>query len=221
MLMKTKGVTGIEVLAAVAIVGIALWWFKPSIQKTAAREVDQVTNKVISSEEKIDQKISASVNQIGVANSMAPESPSKDFIAKEVQFITPLLPTPDIKNLLEAEKRRIAVMEGRLEEADKLYKEARKENLELLKELTVAKKELEELKIKLYESGAVMEYLKKIIIITVIFFISFLVGYIWLKINFGKVFGGLREFVTYTKDEKVLSQLREALDADIKKKLGL
>lgn len=222
MKLKTKRATGvIEVIAIVAIIGLGIAWFKPTKEKSVAKEVDKVTTQVQATDNAIDEKVSASVNQIGVANSMAPESPSKTFISREVQLITPFLPTPNMNDLLEAERRRVAVMEGKVEEANRLYKDTRKENDELLKANVKANEELKNLKQELYEQAAVAEFLKKVTIIVGLILGLLTAAYIWLKLTFNKTFGGLREFVTYTKDESTLGQLREALDSEVKKKLGL
>lgn len=221
MKKRTKGEATLTVIAVVALIGLAVMWFKPSVAATNAKEVDKVTQKIEDSNQKIGEKVSASLNQIGVANSMAPESPSKNFISKEVSLATPLLPAPSMTELLEAEKRRVAVMEGRIEEANKLYSSSQKQNAELIAENAKNKKELEELKNDLYEQAGVAEFLKKVSIILGVTVSLLGAGFIWFKLHTGRITSGLREFISYTKDDKVLGELREALDSDIKKKLGL
>ncbi len=71
--------------------------------------------------------VAASIVEIGKANTEAPESPSRDFIAKEIPVALASLPAPDAQRLLEAERRRAAVMEGRADEARKLYELAAKQ----------------------------------------------------------------------------------------------
>lgn len=221
MKKRNKGEAVLTVIAVVAILGLAVMWFKPSVEATNAKRVDQVTQKIEDSNQKIGQKVSASLNQIGVANSMAPESPSKNFISKEVALTTPLLPAPSMEELLAAEKRRVAVMEGRIEEANKLYADSRKENGELIAENAEVKKDLEELKADLHEQAGVAEFLKKVSIILSVVIAITVVAFIYIKLHAGRLLSGLREFTTYTKDDKVLGELREALDSDIKKKLGI
>lgn len=221
MKKRTKGEAMLAIIAAVAVIGLAVMWFKPSVEATNAKRVDQVTQKIEDSNQKIGQKVSASLNQIGVANSMAPESPSKNFISKEVALTTPLLPAPSMEELLAAEKRRVAVMEGRIEEANKLYADSRKENGELIAENAEVKKDLEELKADLHEQAGVAEFLKKVSIILSVVIAITVVAFIYIKLHAGRLLSGLREFTTYTKDDKVLGELREALDSDIKKKLGI
>jgi uncharacterized protein YxeA len=220
--MKNKnGEVTLTVIAVIAVIGLAVMWFKPSVAATNAKKVDEVTQKIEDSNQKVGQKVSASLNQIGVANSMAPESPSKNFISKEVALTTPLLPSPSMEELLQAEKRRVAVMEGHIEEANKLYFVSQKENAELIAENAKAKKDLTELKNDLYEQAGVAEFLKKVSIILGVTVTLLGAGFIWFKLHTGRITSGLREFISYTKDDKVLGELREALDSDIKKKLGL
>ncbi len=73
----------------------------------------------------------ASVATIGRANAEAPASPAKDFIAREVPVALAKLPAPDPLELLAAEKRRSAVMEGRAIEANRLYEGAAKHAAQL------------------------------------------------------------------------------------------
>jgi len=73
----------------------------------------------------------ASVATIGRANAEAPASPAKDFIAREVPVALAKLPAPDPLELLSAEKRRSAVMEGRALEANRLYEGAAKHAAQL------------------------------------------------------------------------------------------
>jgi hypothetical protein len=71
------------------------------------------------------------VATIGVANTLAPDSPAKDFITREVPAALVYLPKPDPQALLDAEKRRSAVMEGRAYEATRLYEAESKRSLNL------------------------------------------------------------------------------------------
>lgn len=112
------------VIIVLALIGGGLFVLKPKFldgaskraetSKTATAALDAATTAQGAS-------AAASVAKIGEANTMAPASPSKDFIAREVPTALAKLPTPDPLALLEAEKRRVAVMEGRLTEAARLY----------------------------------------------------------------------------------------------------
>jgi hypothetical protein len=80
----------------------------------------------------------ASVVKIGEANAAAPDSPAKNFIAQEVPAALAKLPAPDPQALLEAERRRSAVMEGRAEEAARLYGLESAKSAELKRQLAAA-----------------------------------------------------------------------------------
>lgn len=127
--MNQKALTGVEVVVALAVIFGAIWLVKPSLLPGASRNAAQstaATAKVEETTNAIGAAAAASVVKIGEANGMAPISPSKDFIGQEVPFLLSRLPAPDAKSLLEAEKRRSAVMEGRLQEAQALYESAAK-----------------------------------------------------------------------------------------------
>ena len=86
----------------------------------------------------------ASVQSIKNASSDLPPSPATDFIRREVDVPLALLPKADYQALLEAEKRRVAYMQGRLEEADKSYAKMAKTTEELLKAKDEADKKLQQ-----------------------------------------------------------------------------
>lgn len=134
------------VIALVAI-GAFTWLAKPfgtketrAAQRSA--EVSAEVEKRVAASNAAEQAkaatISASVQEIGRANAAAPESPSKTFIGRETSWLTPLMPAPDPTAQLAAERRRIAVMEGRLEEANLLYATAEKSRADLLARATKA-----------------------------------------------------------------------------------
>lgn len=122
------------VLAAVAIVGVSAWLFKPKFLHGESRRAEasqSATAAVVETVAAADAAQSAksaaaaaSVAQIGVAASGLPPTPAGDFIRREVPVALGYLPAPDPAALLEAERRRLAVMEGRLQEAQALYSRA-------------------------------------------------------------------------------------------------
>ncbi len=132
-----RGMTGIEVLAALALLGAVAWWVKPSLfpgQSKRAAASTQATAAVEATTNAQGASAAASVVKIGEANAAAPASPSKDFIGREIPMALSRLPAPDPQALLEAEKRRVAVMEGRLDEARRLYESAAKQSEKLQRE---------------------------------------------------------------------------------------
>lgn len=132
-----RGMTGIEVLAALALLGAVAWWVKPSLfpgQSKRAAASTQATAAVETATNAQGASAAASVAKIGEANAVAPASPSKDFISREIPMALSRLPAPDPQALLEAERRRVAVMEGRLDEARRLYETAAKQSEKLQRE---------------------------------------------------------------------------------------
>ena len=132
--LLSRGSTGVDIVIVLAVLGIAGWmgkafWF--SDDKKNAKLSAEATQQLLEAQEEQAASVAASVTSIGVANEEAPESPSKAFIAREVPEALAILPKPPESALKAAEQRRMAVMEGRLYEANKLYVELRDENTSL------------------------------------------------------------------------------------------
>jgi len=128
-----KGERGEATLAALLVIialgglawgGIKSGWF--SGESKRAKVSTNTTTALIAAKDKQAAMAAASVTKIGEANQVAPESPSRDFIAREVPVALASLPPPDIDALMQAESRKRAVLEGRLVEADRLYGDAMK-----------------------------------------------------------------------------------------------
>lgn len=119
----------VEVVILLALLGVGLWAAKPGWFPGASRRAKtstQATAKLEAATTSRDAYASASVVKIGEANTAAPESLAKSFISREVPVALSLLPPPDPMALIEAERRRAAIMEGRLIEASLLYEKASK-----------------------------------------------------------------------------------------------
>lgn len=126
-LRATRGLAPLVILAIVAAIGGAVVVLKPKVfhgdsQRAAAST--EATARVESATTKPAAEAAASIVKIGEANAAAPDSRQRDFIAQEIPVALAKLPAPDPQALLEAEKRRSAVIEGRLEEARGLYSTA-------------------------------------------------------------------------------------------------
>jgi len=132
---RKRGEITIAVIAIVAVVGaLAVWIGKPKkldgesrraqagIEATAKLEAAHKAE--IAAKDAQAATAAASVAQIGVAAGDVPPSPATDFIGREVTVAASLLPKPDALALLAAEQRRLAIMEGRLAQADALYRTA-------------------------------------------------------------------------------------------------
>lgn len=151
--MKQRGETTVIVLVACAVVGLALWIFKPKIlhgDSRRAKESSQTTEELVKTQEKQAATAAASVVKIGEANASAPESREKSFIAQEVPVALAHLPKPDPEALLAAERRKNAVLEGRIEEADRLYGKAleKAERLERERAAALAAKRASDLELE-------------------------------------------------------------------------
>jgi len=142
--MKTRGTVIVEVALVVALLGLGGIWVKNQFfhgDTKRAKEsvkttelVNTATDRLLEAEQAKGALAAASVTKIGEVAASSPDSPEKSFITREVPLALASLPAPDPKALLEAEKRRVAVMEGKLAEADRLYAKAigRAEELSIL-----------------------------------------------------------------------------------------
>lgn len=151
MTRNSKGTGVVEVIAVLAVLALLFPAIKPAWldrdsknakqgQESTAK-VEQTVAKVDDTGKKLSAEAAASVSKIVEANSVAPESPSKDFIAREAPVALSKLESPDPAALLAAEQRRVAVMEGRIQEADRLYDKALQHSKELQDERDTALRE--------------------------------------------------------------------------------
>jgi hypothetical protein len=136
--MKQRAAVSLVVIAALAVLGVGgLWLTKPALFGGASKRAAASTAATA----QLDQAVvaqgaaaAASVVKIAEANALAPESPARAFIGQETTVTLSRLPPPDPRALLEAERRRAAVMEGRLDEARRLYEAAAKKSETLQRE---------------------------------------------------------------------------------------
>lgn len=152
-----KGVAAVVVIAVVAVLGLVGWITKPSLFPGASKRAaasTQATARVETAVNAQGASAAASVVKIGEANAVAPASPAKDFISKEVPIALGRLPAPDPQELLAAEKRRAAVMEGQLDEARRLYEAASKQSSQLQHERDAALAERHNVDLKLEQAAA-------------------------------------------------------------------
>lgn len=134
-------------LAAIALVALA-GWLGPKVapkffdsrtkdaevSKDATAELEKRLAAEREADEKQDAVVSASVQVMGQAAAEAGDAPWAVFVAREAGHIRPLLPAPDYKALYAAEARKRAILEGKLELADKLYRDDAKKSEKLLAE---------------------------------------------------------------------------------------
>jgi hypothetical protein len=130
MTTDTRGLAPLVVIAAIAAVGaLALWTGKPKAthgDSRRAAESTTTTAALVETTRKQGAEAAASVVKIGEANAQLPGSALSTFIGKEVGVALAKLPAPDPQALIEAEKRKVAVLEGKVEAIASLYDAALK-----------------------------------------------------------------------------------------------
>lgn len=139
--MKTRGSATIIAIVLVALLGGGLFVFRPAFLHGDSRRAKESAAATVAVERTAGAQggaAAASIQKIGEANQEAPLSPSRDFIAREVPLALSYLPKPDPAKLLEAERRKVAVMEGQIAEARRLYEDAAKTSAALQRERDAA-----------------------------------------------------------------------------------
>ena len=118
------------IIAAIAALGGGLWVAKPALffgeSKWAVTSV-KTTEQLISATDKQGAVIAASVTKIAEAAAETAPSPQRSFIAEESTLALTLLPRADATALIAAERRKVAVLEGHVAEARRLYESAFKD----------------------------------------------------------------------------------------------
>ncbi len=183
---RNSGEAVVIVLVALALLGVGTWMVKPSwfpgASKRAAAST-AATAALVAATDAQGASAAAGVATIGKANAEAPASPSKDFITREVPAVLSKLPPPDPIALLEAEKRRSAVMEGRADEARRLYEtEAKRaERLQAERDEALASRRSADLEL---ERQAAVEHARTMQIVGLVVIAAILAGgWLWLKFN--------------------------------------
>lgn len=127
---SNRGVAPLVVIAGVAIVGwLGFMVIKPKAthgDSRRAAESTEATADLVAATKKQSAEAAASVVKIGEANAQLPGSALSTFIAKETQVALSKLEKPDPVELINAEKRKVAVLEGKVEVIASLYNDALK-----------------------------------------------------------------------------------------------
>ncbi len=141
--MKTsqRGVAPLVIVVVLAGIGLGLMAFKPKWlhgDSKRAAESAATTEALLASQKKLSATAAASVAMIGQANATAPESREKEFVSREVPVALSLLEAPDPVALLAAERRKNAVLEGKVQVIEQLYGDQAKTNEALRHENVIA-----------------------------------------------------------------------------------
>lgn len=136
-----SGVAPLVVVAVLAIAGLGVAAFKPKWLHGDTRRAEtsaSTTEALLASQKKLSSTAAASVTMIGEANTAAPDSPVKNYIAREVPVALSLLEAPDPVALLAAAERKNAVLQGKVEAIERLYGDQARTSEALRRDYTVA-----------------------------------------------------------------------------------
>jgi hypothetical protein len=100
--------------------------------------VEKAVAAATAAQAQLGATVAASHQEMGVAAGQLADSPQKEFLQRELVWLSPLLPPPDAKALIAARDRRIAVLEGEKELVIKLYAQCNKDRAALLERATKA-----------------------------------------------------------------------------------
>lgn len=124
--------SGSALLLVVVILAVAAggtWLFKPALfpgESKRAADSAKTTERLISATDRQGATVAASLVKIAEANAETTPTPQKSFIAQESALALTLLPPANATALIEAERRKTAVLEGQVQEARRLYELAAK-----------------------------------------------------------------------------------------------
>jgi len=129
-LSSSRGFGVVVVLVFLAVATGAAWLISPKSFPGASRRADQstkTTHELVAAKDAPAAANAASAIVIQKALVDVPESPATSFIKNEIPIMLARGPSPDPIELLAAERRRVAYMEGKLEEERTLTASALKD----------------------------------------------------------------------------------------------
>jgi hypothetical protein len=184
---KVQGIAALGVIGIIAGLGlIAGWVLKPSLFPGASKRAavsTKTTEELIKATDHMAAAAAANVVLMARENANTPDTPSKDFINREAEVALSRLPAPDPKELIEAEKRRVAILQGKLDVAMKLYNKAAETSakLQVEKDEAVAAKRESDTAL---EKAAAAEHARTMQLVGagVVVFILF-AGFVYLKLH--------------------------------------
>lgn len=146
------------ILVLVLCGALGFVFFKPSKAQTQAAASVVATANVDSAAKAQSAAAAGSVAAIQQVNSQAPDSPQKNAIAREIPTVLAKLEPPDLKAQNEALLRMNAVIQGKLDYADSLYREEAKLTAKQAAELAKARAERQAVDLALSEAAAVGKF---------------------------------------------------------------
>jgi len=197
---STRAEISLALLIVIGLVtGGGIAWFGPKLWGSSKRakqstqataQLEAATQARIEADRARHASAAAGVATIGRATADLPESPATEFVRAEVPAIMAKLPAPDPLALLEAERRRVAFMEGQRDFARSLYAEESARSSELLKQvaqkdaaLKKAQDERErvDLAIEKAASAELAERRQKFVLIGIVGLVA--AGWTWSRLN--------------------------------------
>lgn len=121
---SNRGETTLLILLAVVLFGGGAWglsktkWFHGESKR--AKSSTDTTAALVATTDAQGAAAAAVLTKIGEANTTAPDSRERDFIARAVPIGLGYLPAPDPQKLLELERLKVAVLTGQLATATTL-----------------------------------------------------------------------------------------------------
>jgi hypothetical protein len=184
--MNRKGEVATIVIVVVALGALAGFIWKPMLFPGASKRAatsTKTTEELVKASDHMAAAAAANVVLMAKENANTPESPSRDFINREAEVALSRLPAPDPKELIEAEKRRVAILQGKLDVAMNLYNEAAKTSAKLQEEKNEALEAKRQADLAL-ERAAAAEHARTLQLMGAgVVIVVIAVAWLWLKIH--------------------------------------
>jgi hypothetical protein len=183
---KNRAFTGLEIIAVLALLGVGTWFVAPKIFPGASKRAQtsvQTTQELVAAKDAPAAANAASLTVINRALASVPDSPSTRFIANEVPIMLARSPAPDPMELVAAEKRRVAFLEGQLDEQRRLTAVAMKGSVEQVARITKAELAKQASDQALVESAAAEHARTVQLAVAAIIALLAATGWVWLKFN--------------------------------------
>jgi hypothetical protein len=222
--MNRKGEVATIVIVVVALGALAGFIWKPMLFPGASKRAatsTKTTEELVKASDHMAATAAANVVLMAKENANTPESPSRDFINREAEVALSRLPAPDPKELIEAEKRRVAILQGKLDVAMKFYNEAAKTSAKLQEEKNEALEAKRQADLAL-ERAAAAEHARTLQLMGAgVVVVIIAAAWFWLKLNgiSTQTFGEMAARIH--KGDKAIEVFDEFLPKRIQKKVNV
>ena len=183
---STRALTGLEIVAVLAILGVGTWLFAPKLLPGASKRAASAvatTHELAAAKDAPAAANAASLTVISRALADVPDSPSTRFVKNEVPIMLARSPAPDAMELVNAERRRTAFVEGRLDEQRQLTAKAMANSAELTARIAKAELAKQASDQALIEAAAAEHARTVQLAGMVLIALLAAAGWVWLKFN--------------------------------------